>query len=133
MEAKLDTEPIIPPERRDGQDPAVTSELAPLLTVSITSSLMMLDSNVVAVALPTIERSLGATFTDQQWMISAYVLTFAAFLLAAGDYADWYGRRRAMLIGLAIFGVASAGCGLARSTSIRDALRALQGLGGALL
>ena len=84
-----------------------------LLTCSLVSSLIVLDSNIVAVSLPAIGRSLGASFTDIQWVISAYVLTYAALLLAAGNYADLYGRRKAMLIGLAVFAVASVACGLA--------------------
>ena len=63
-----------------------------LLTASLVSSLIMLDSNIVAVSLPSIARSLGATFTDIEWVVSAYVLTFAALLLAAGSYADSPGR-----------------------------------------
>lgn len=77
-----------------------------LLTASLISSLIMLDSNIVAVALPTIARSLNATFTDIEWVVSAYILTFAALLLAAGSYADRHGRKRAMLIGLGIFIIA---------------------------
>jgi MFS family permease len=68
-----------------------------LLTTSLVSSLIMLDSNIVAVSLPTIAGSLGATFTDIQWVVSAYVLTYAALLLAAGNHADLRGRRKAML------------------------------------
>src|ERR1700742_4387298 len=86
-----------------------------LLTSSLVSSLIMLDSNIVAVSLPAIGRSLGASFTDIEWVISAYVLTYAALLLAAGNYADLWGRRQAMLAGLVIFAVASAACGVASS------------------
>ncbi|MEA2914716.1 MAG: hypothetical protein QOJ15_6797, partial [Bradyrhizobium sp.] len=68
-----------------------------LLTASLVSSLIMLDSNIVAVSLSAIGRSLSASFTDIQWVISAYVLTYAALLLATGSYADLRGRRRAML------------------------------------
>jgi MFS family permease len=82
-----------------------------LLTTSLVSSLIMLDSNVVAVSLPTVARSLGAPFTDIQWVISAYVLTYAALLPAAGHYADLRERRRAMLVGLMVFAVSSAVCG----------------------
>ena len=71
-----------------------------LLTASLVSSLIMLDSNIVAVSLPAIGRSLSASFTDVQWVISAYVLTYAALRLATGSYADLRGRRKAMLIGL---------------------------------
>lgn len=59
-----------------------------LLTASMVSSLIMLDSNIVAVSLPAIGQSLKANFTDIQWVISAYVLTYAALLLAAGSYAE---------------------------------------------
>src|SRR6201986_4104459 len=82
-----------------------------LLTASLVSSLIMLDSNIVAVSLPAIGRSLGASFTDVQWVISAYVLTYAALLMASGNYADLQGRRKSMLIGLVIFATASGACG----------------------
>lgn len=104
-----------------------------LLTASLISSLIMLDSNIVAVALPTIARSLNATFTDIEWVVSAYILTFAALLLAAGSYADRHGRKRAMLIGLGIFIIASALCGFATSAHVLNWARALQGIGGSLL
>jgi EmrB/QacA subfamily drug resistance transporter len=104
-----------------------------LLTTSLVSSLIMLDSNIVAVSLPAIGRSLGGSFTDIQWVISAYVLTYAALLLATGNYADLHGRRKAMLLGLAIFAVASAACGAATTSLILDLARGVQGVGGALL
>jgi MFS family permease len=93
----------------------------------------MLDSNIVAVSLPSIARSLGATFTDIEWVVSAYVLTFAALLLAAGSYADRHGRKLATLIGLGVFTVASALCGLATSAVMLNLARALQGVGASLL
>src|ERR1700742_1955434 len=104
-----------------------------LLTSSLVSSLILLDSNIVAVSLPAIGRSLGASFTDIQWVISAYVLTYASLLLASGNYADLYGRKRAMIIGLLVFAVASIGCGLATTSALLNVARAVQGVGGALL
>jgi MFS family permease len=104
-----------------------------LLTASLVSSLIMLDSNIVAVSLPAIGRSLGASFTDVQWVISAYVLTYASLLLASGGYADLRGRKRSMLIGLAIFAVASAACGLATNSLLLNLARATQGVGAAFL
>jgi EmrB/QacA subfamily drug resistance transporter len=104
-----------------------------LLTASLVSSLIMLDSNIVAISLPAIARSLNATFTDIQWVVSAYILAFAALLLAAGSFADRYGRKRAMLLGLVIFTVASALCGLATSAMMLVLSRALQGVGASLL
>jgi EmrB/QacA subfamily drug resistance transporter len=94
---------------------------------------VMLDSNVVAVALPTIATSFGADFADMQWVITAYVLPFAALLLAAGSFGDLYGRRRAALLGQAIFAIASLSCGLAPSPLILNLSRALQGIGASLL
>ena len=93
----------------------------------------MFDSNIVAVSLPSIARTLGAGFADIEWAISAYMLTFAALLLAAGSYADRHGRKRATLIGLAVFAVASGLCGLAQSALVLDLARALQGVGASLL
>ncbi len=112
---------------------AVGSKLPLLLTASLVSSLIMLDSNIVAVSLPTIGRSIGADFTGLQWVISAYVLTYAALLMASGAYADLHGRKQAMLIGLVIFAAASLGVGLSTSTLMMELSRAAQGIGGAFL
>src|SRR5580692_10358575 len=110
-----------------------TSKTWLLLTASLVSSLIMLDSNIVAVSLPAIGRSLGASFTDVQWVISAYVLTYAALLMASGNYADLRGRRKSMLLGLVVFAVSSAACGLATSSLLLNVARAAQGVGGAFL
>lgn len=104
-----------------------------LVTTGLVSSLIMLDSNIVAVALPSIARTLGATFTEIEWVVSAYILTFAALLLAAGSYADRHGRKLSMLVGLAIFTIASGLCGLATSALMLNLSRALQGIGASLL
>ncbi|MDB5582338.1 MAG: drug resistance transporter, EmrB/QacA subfamily [Bradyrhizobium sp.] len=104
-----------------------------LLTCSLVSSLIMLDSNIVAVSLPAIGRSLGASFAEIEWVISAYVLTYAALLLASGNFADLRGRKLSMVIGLVIFGVASIACGLAPGALTLNLARAAQGVGGAFL
>ncbi len=104
-----------------------------LLIASLVSSLIMLDSNIVAVSLPAIGRSLGASFTDVQWVISAYVLTYASLLLASGNYADLRGRKKSMIIGLVIFAASSAVCGLASGSLMLNIARAVQGVGGAFL
>jgi hypothetical protein len=77
--------------------PADRSTFPVLLIASLVSSLIMLDSNIVAVSLPAIGRSLSASFTDVQWVISAYVLTYASLLLASGNYADLRGRKKSMI------------------------------------
>lgn len=104
-----------------------------LLTTSLVSSLIMLDSNIVAVSLPAIGRSLHGSFTDIEWVVTAYLLSYAGLLLAAGALADLRGRKRAMVAGLVIFAVASAACGVARSSLVLNLARAAQGIGGALL
>jgi EmrB/QacA subfamily drug resistance transporter len=114
-------------------DPDSRKKFAVLLTASVVSSLIMLDSNIVAVSLPAIARSLGASFSDIEWVVSAYVLTFAALLLAAGSFADRHGRKLSILLGLVIFSAASAICGLATSSLMLNLARALQGVGASLL
>jgi EmrB/QacA subfamily drug resistance transporter len=102
-----------------------------LLCVSGVSFTIMLDSNIVAVSLPPIARDLNAAFTDIEWVVSAYVLTFAALLMPAGALADRFGRRRLLLAGIAIFTAASALCGLA-TAFILNVARGLQGIGAAV-
>ena len=75
--------------------------------------MIMLDSNIVAVSLPSIARDLGAAFSDIEWVVSAYVLTFAALLMPSGALADCYGRRRTALVGLSVFSLSSLLCALA--------------------
>ncbi len=92
----------------------------------------VLDVNVVIVALPSIQRSLGFSQEDLQWVFSAYVLFFAGFLLLAGRMADLFGRRRMFMAGLGLFALASLVCGLADSPLVLLAARAAQGLGAAI-
>jgi EmrB/QacA subfamily drug resistance transporter len=103
-----------------------------LLCAAGTSFLIMLDSNIVAVSLPAIARDLHGVFTDIEWVVSAYLLSFAALLMAAGALADRLGRRRVLLAGLSIFTASSLLCGLAPGTGLLNAARALQGAGAAL-
>src|SRR6266511_2543582 len=93
----------------------------------------MLDNLVVNVALPTIQHKLGAGVSGLQWIIDAYTLTFASFMLTGGALGDLYGRKRFFMAGMMIFTVGSLLCGLSASTSELIAFRALQGLGAAML
>ncbi len=92
----------------------------------------VLDVNVVIVALPSIQRDLGFSDEDLQWVVSAYVLLFAGFLLLAGRVADLFGRRRMFTVGLGLFAAASLVCGLAGSPVVLLAARAVQGLAAAI-
>ena len=104
-----------------------------LLAVCIGTFMLLLDVTIVNTALPYIQRGLGASFTDLQWVIDAYALALAAFLLTGGSVADLIGRRRVFVIGMAIFTAASLLCGLAGSPLMLNLARALQGVGGALM
>jgi EmrB/QacA subfamily drug resistance transporter len=92
-----------------------------------------IDGTVVNVALPALQTNLNATIVDVQWVIEAYSLLLAAFLLVGGSLGDHYGRRRVFLVGVALFAFASAWCGFASNIGQLIAARAAQGLGAALL
>jgi len=104
-----------------------------LIAVSVAMFMLLLDITVVNVALPDIQRSLHASFRDLQWVINAYALTLAAFLLTAGSLADLLGRRRVFVAGLVVFTLSSAACGLAGSSLVLNLARAVQGVGGAMM
>jgi EmrB/QacA subfamily drug resistance transporter len=96
--------------------------------------MVVLDATIVNVALPAIQKSLGfASASDLQWVVTAYALVFGGFLLLGGRLADLFGRRRMLLIGTAIFALASLLGGLAQGSTEMIVFRGLQGLGGALL
>ena len=92
--------------------------------------LIVLDSTIVNVALPSIQADLGFSDASLAWVVNAYLLTFGGFLLLGGRLGDLYGRRRLFLIGLALFTIMSLACGLAGSQGFLVAARALQGFGG---
>ncbi|MEP7104479.1 MAG: DHA2 family efflux MFS transporter permease subunit [Chloroflexota bacterium] len=93
----------------------------------------LLDLTVVNIAIPSLSRSLGATLDQVLWVINAYTLVLAVLLILAGRLGDRFGQRRLFVIGLAVFVLASAGCGIAQTIDQLIAFRALQGVGGALL
>ncbi len=91
------------------------------------------DLAIVNVALPTIGRKLHMAESDLQWVVTGYALTFGGFLLLGGRAADLLGRRRILLVGLALFTAASLGCGLATAEGFLIAMRFVQGLGAAVV
>jgi EmrB/QacA subfamily drug resistance transporter len=95
--------------------------------------LIVLDVSIVNVALPSIREDLGFSEASLAWVINAYTLTFGGFLLLAGRLGDLYGQRRLFVGGVALFTAASLACGLATSSEILVAARAIQGLGGAVV
>jgi EmrB/QacA subfamily drug resistance transporter len=104
-----------------------------LLAVCVATFMLLLDVTIVNVALPYIQRDLHSNFADLQWVIDAYALTLAAFLLTAGSIADRMGRRAVFVAGLVLFTAASALCGLATTSLWLILARALQGVGGAFM
>jgi EmrB/QacA subfamily drug resistance transporter len=104
-----------------------------LIAVSVAIFMLLLDITVVNVALPDIQRSLHSSFSDLQWVVNAYALTLAAFLLTAGAVADLIGRKKVFLAGLFVFTGASAVCGLSSSPLMLNLARAVQGTGGAMM
>lgn len=104
-----------------------------LLTTILGSSIALLDSTVVNVALPTLGEELDAPLSGLQWTVNAYTLTLASLILVGGSLGDRMGRRRIFMIGIAWFAVASLLCGLSQNITQLIAARALQGVGGALL
>jgi EmrB/QacA subfamily drug resistance transporter len=101
--------------------------------VAFSLFMIMLDNTVVNVALPAIQRGLGAGLAELEWVVNAYALTFAVLMLSGGKLADHFGRRRVFLSGLALFTAMSLACGLATTSGQLIAFRALQGAGAALM
>ena len=104
-----------------------------LLLISIATFMLLLDITVVNVALPDIQRDLGASLSSLQWVVDAYSLMLAACLLTAGSLGDRLGRRRVFSLGFGIFTLASFLCGIAGDPTLLNLARGLQGVGGAAM
>jgi EmrB/QacA subfamily drug resistance transporter len=104
-----------------------------LLLISIATFMLLLDITVVNVALPDIQQDLDASLSSLQWVVDAYSLTLAAFLLTAGSLGDRLGRRRVFSIGFGVFTFASFLCGIAGDPTLLNLARGLQGVGGAAM
>jgi EmrB/QacA subfamily drug resistance transporter len=104
-----------------------------LIIVCLGYLMIVLDVTIVGVALPSIREDLGFSQSSLAWVANVYLLTFGGFLLLAGRLGDLFGHRRLFLIGIALFTLASLGCGLATSQAMLVGSRAVQGLGGAVV
>ena len=104
-----------------------------LIAVCVGTFMLLLDVTIVNVALPSIQTSLHASFSDVQWVIDAYSLTLAAFLLTTGSFADLWGRRLIFVIGLVVFTASSLASGLAQSPLWLNLARGAQGVGAAAM
>jgi EmrB/QacA subfamily drug resistance transporter len=124
--------PPLPRGAADAAEPYERRWLA-LGVIAMTVLLVILDATIVNIALPAVSVDLGIDAASQQWIVTAYTLTFGGFLLLGGRIADFWGRKRTYLVGAAGFGVASALGGLAQNEAMLFGARALQGVFGALL
>jgi len=104
-----------------------------LIATIVASSMTFIDGTVVNVALPALQRDLGATITDVQWVIEAYALFLGALILVGGSLGDQLGRRRVFLSGVIVFTIASVFCGIAPTSLSLIIGRAIQGIGAAFL
>ncbi len=104
-----------------------------LLVLCLGDLMIVLDTSIVNVALPSIRAALGFSETSLAWVVNIYLLTFGGFLLLAGRLGDVFGHRRVFLTGLTVFTAASLACGLTNSPEFLIGARAVQGLGGAVV
>jgi EmrB/QacA subfamily drug resistance transporter len=104
-----------------------------LMVLCLGVLMIVLDTTIVNVALPSIRTDLGFTETSLVWVVNAYMLTFGGFLLLGGRLGDLFGHRRLFLLGITLFTLASLACGLANSQALLITARAVQGLGGAVV
>jgi EmrB/QacA subfamily drug resistance transporter len=111
----------------------VSTKSSVLVATILASTIAYVDESVVNIALPAIERELGASAAVVQWLVNAYTLCLAALLLIGGAAADRFGRRKMFITGVTIFAVASLGAGLAPNVVLLILARAIQGFGAALL
>src|ERR671934_1480033 len=104
-----------------------------LIAVCVATFMLLLDITIVNVALPSIQSDLNASLSSLQWVVDAYALTLASFLLVFGSLGDRLGRRRIFSIGFGIFTLASFLCGISGDATLLNLARALQGVGGAAM
>ena len=117
-------------ETKDGLDP---NRWRSLFTIALSQLMVVLDSSIVNIAIPSAKKDLGITDVNQQWVVTAYTLAFGSLLLIGGRVGDYMGRKKALIIGLLGFASASALGGVAATQAMLFGSRALQGVFGALL
>jgi EmrB/QacA subfamily drug resistance transporter len=128
-----DTPPCDDPTGGDAVPCSESARRWTLVAAVVGSGMAFVDGTIVNVALPAIQRAMNATTADAQWVMESYALLVSALLLVGGVLGDHYGRRRVFVIGAVVFTLASLGCAASASVAWLIAMRALQGLGAALL
>ncbi|WP_222193113.1 MFS transporter [Modestobacter italicus] len=127
------TAPLPDPAGTSPADEPYPKRWLALAVIAVTVLMVILDATIVNIALPAVSADLDVTAASQQWIVTAYTLTFGGFLLLGGRIADFWGRKRTYLVGAVGFAIASALGGLAQNEELLFAARALQGAFGALL
>lgn len=133
---RMPAEPTGLPEIMDARGAPTKADPRRWVTLGVMCLALLvvgIDGTIVNVALPSLVRELGASSTELQWIVDAYTIVFASFLLIAGSTGDRLGRKRCFLVGLGIFGIGSAACALADTPDTLIAFRAIQGLGAAFI
>src|SRR5579863_5351249 len=130
---KLQPVPVAPEAFAEQQPSQGLSASLTLLAMSLGYGVVQLDVTIVNTALDRIGTSLGGGVSELQWVVNAYTITFAAFILTAGALGDRIGAKRVFMAGFAIFTSASLACALASNSTVLIAARAVQGLGAAVL
>ncbi len=130
-----ETQPAAP-QHAGGPPPALTTRYSPWLilgTLCLGFFMILLDTTIVNVAIPQMSLHLHAGLSDILWILNAYILVYAVLLITAGRLGDLYGPKQLFLIGLVVFTLASAACGLSQNSTQLIIFRVIQGVGGALL
>ncbi len=117
----------------DESIPGFASRWKAMIFIAVSLLVISIDNTILNVALPSISHSLGASASELQWIIDAYVLVFASLLLTMGALGDRIGRKRSLQIGLLLFALASLGCALSTTTAMLIIARAFAGIGAALI
>lgn len=115
------------------ETPPATRSWWTLVAVCGATFMLLVDVTIIQVALPSVQRDLHGTFSDVEWVISAYALTLAALILSSGSIADRFGRQRIFVGGIVVFTLFSLVCGLSTTTAVLIFARAAQGVGGAAM
>ncbi|HLL50867.1 MAG TPA: MFS transporter [Thermomicrobiales bacterium] len=133
LKAPCDEQVIASEEPRRRSPCPVDVSRAVLISTILASSMVFIDSSAVNVALPTLQRELGASAAQAQWVVESYGLFLAALLLVGGVLGDRFGRKRIFVLGTVLFAATSVWCGLSPNIEMLIAARAAQGVAGALL
>src|ERR1022692_4074037 len=136
MQHHTNTQPSVPVPTAGGPMTSTSPNInrwRAFALLAVSFFMTVIDLTIVNVSLPTIGRDLHFSDTNLQWVVTAYALTFGGFLLLGGRAADLLGRRRILMVGLGVFSAASLACALATADVFLIAMRAIQGIGAAIM